>query len=122
MTLKQEKQKNARQKDFSAEKPKQQWVLNLYVAGKNQKAVTALKNITTICEDLLKGRYRIEVIDLLKHPLIARKKQILALPTLMRNAPLPVKKIIGDLSDTEKVLQGLNLFNKKMSKLPSVTA
>ena len=120
MTPKKEKQ--GRQKDFSAEKPKQQWVLHLYVAGKNQKAVTALKNITSICEELLKGKYRIEVIDLWKHPLIARKKQILALPTLVRNAPLPVKKIIGDLSDTEKVLQGLNLFNKNMSKLPSVTA
>jgi circadian clock protein KaiB len=122
MTPKKEKQKYGLQKDFSAEKPKQQWVLHLYVAGKNQKAVAALKNITTICEELLKGKYRIEVIDLLKHPLIARKRQILALPTLVRNAPLPVKKIIGDLSDTEKVLQGLNLFNKNTAKSSSVTA
>jgi circadian clock protein KaiB len=121
MIRRREKRKSEPQTDFSVEKPKQQWVLNLYVAGKNQKAVTALKNITTICEELLKGKYRIEVIDLWKHPLIARKRQILALPTLVRNAPLPVKKIIGDLSDTEKVLHGLNLFNKNMAKSSSVT-
>jgi circadian clock protein KaiB len=86
--------------------------LRLYVAGKTPKAVSALRNLTLICEEQLKGKYRVEVIDLLKHPQLARDNQILAVPTLVRKLPIPVRKIIGDLSDTDRVLVGLDLVNK----------
>jgi circadian clock protein KaiB len=81
----------------------------LYVAGQIPKAVTAFNNLKLICDDHLKGKYHIEVIDLLKNPQIARDDQILALPTLVRKAPLPVKNIIGDLSNTERVLVALGI-------------
>ena len=87
------------------------WVLRLYVAGETSKAVTALNNLRSICEEQLKGKYRIEVIDLLKNPRLARDNQILAVPTLVRKLPLPVRKIIGDLSNTERVLVGLDLID-----------
>jgi len=85
------------------------WVLRLYVAGQTPKALTALVNLKKICEEQLKGKYSIEVIDLLKNPKLANEDQIFALPTLVRKLPVPVRKIIGDLSDTERVLVGLNL-------------
>ncbi|HSH94529.1 MAG TPA: circadian clock KaiB family protein [Roseimicrobium sp.] len=85
------------------------WQLRLYVAGKTLKSVTALSNLKMICEEHLKGRYRIEVIDLLEKPQLSRGDQILAIPTLVRKLPVPVRKIIGDLSDTERVLVGLDL-------------
>jgi circadian clock protein KaiB len=86
------------------------WVLRLYIAGKAQKSVTAVSNLKLICEDQLKGRYQLEVIDLLKHPQLARDDQILALPTLVRKLPQPARNIIGDLSDTKRVLVGLDLI------------
>lgn len=86
------------------------WVLRLYVAGQTPKSVTALNNLKIICEEKLKGKYRIEVIDLLKNPQLARDNQILAIPTLVRKLPLPVRNIIGDLSNTESVLVGLDLI------------
>jgi len=85
------------------------WNLRLYVAGETLKAITALNNLKLICEEQLKGKYRIEVIDLLKNPQLARDEQILAIPTLVRKIPLPVRNIIGDLSNTERVLVGLDL-------------
>jgi circadian clock protein KaiB len=85
------------------------WILRLYVAGETLKAITALNNLKLICEEQLKGKYRIEVIDLLKNPQLARDEQILAIPTLVRKIPLPVRNIIGDLSNTERVLVGLDL-------------
>ena len=85
------------------------WVLHLYVAGQTPKAVTAFNNLKLICEEQLKGKYHIEVIDLLKNPQLARDDQILAIPTLVRKLPLPVRNIIGDLSNTERVLVGLDL-------------
>ena len=88
------------------------WVLRLYVAGQTAKAVTALNNLKLICEEQLKGKYHIEVIDLLKNPKLARDNQILAVPTLVRKLPLPVRNIIGDLSDTERVLVGLDLIER----------
>jgi len=81
----------------------------LYVAGQTPKAVTAFNNLKLICEEQLKGKYQIEVIDLLKNPQLARHDQILAVPTLVRKLPLPVRNIIGDLSNTEHVLVGLDL-------------
>jgi len=85
------------------------WVLRLYVAGQTPKALTAFANLKKICEKQLKGKYSIEIIDLLINPQLGSEDQILALPTLVRKLPVPVRKIIGDLSDTERVLVGLNL-------------
>jgi len=85
------------------------WVLRLYVAGQSPKSVTAFDNLKLICEDQLKGKYHIEVIDLLKNPKLARDNQILAIPTLVRKLPLPVRHIVGDLSNTERALVGLDL-------------
>ncbi|HEX3556037.1 MAG TPA: circadian clock KaiB family protein [Thermoanaerobaculia bacterium] len=83
--------------------------LRLYVAGQTPKSVTALSNLKKLCEEHLAGKYRIEVIDLLEHPQLARGDQILAIPTLVRRLPSPVRKIIGDLSNTERVLIGLDV-------------
>ncbi|MCW3095137.1 MAG: Circadian oscillation regulator KaiB [Chthonomonadaceae bacterium] len=83
--------------------------LRLYVAGKTAKSVNAFANLMTLCEEHLAGRYRIEVIDLLVDPQLAQGDQILAIPTLVRKLPEPIKKIIGDLSNTERTLVGLDL-------------
>lgn len=85
------------------------WNLRLYVAGQTPKSIAAFANLTKICEEHLKGKYRIEVIDLFQNPQLARGDQILAVPTLVRKLPVPVRKIIGDLSNTERVLVGLDL-------------
>ncbi|MDI6719594.1 MAG: circadian clock KaiB family protein [Methanomicrobiales archaeon] len=85
------------------------WVLRLYVAGQTPKSLAAFANLKKICEEHLAGRYRIEVVDLLEHPQLARGDQILAVPTLVRQLPPPLRKIIGDLSNTEKVLVGLDI-------------
>ncbi len=89
-----------------------QWVLRLFVAGQSLKSVAAIKNLNIICNEHLAGRYEIEVIDLLEHPHLASEHQILAVPTLLRILPSPVRKLIGDLSDTERTLVGLNLLPK----------
>jgi circadian clock protein KaiB len=83
--------------------------LRLYVAGQTPKAVRAFANLRTICDEHLAGRYKIEVIDLLEDPQLGRGDQILALPTLVRKLPTPIKRIIGDLSNVERVLVGLDL-------------
>ncbi len=83
--------------------------LRLYVAGKTPKSVTALSNLKKYCEEHLQGQYSIEVIDLLLHPQLAEGDQILAIPTLVKKVPEPVRKIIGDLSNKEKVLVGLDI-------------
>lgn len=88
---------------------KKAWELRLYIAGQTEKSVVALENLKNICETHLKGEYFIEVVDLLKQPQLARGDQIVATPTLVKKLPTPVKRIIGDLSDTERVLVGLNL-------------
>ncbi len=89
--------------------PSDSWDLRLYVAGQTPRAIAALNNLKRICEEHLAGLYRIEVIDLLKNPQLARGDQILAVPTLVRKLPEPVRKIIGDLSNEERVLVGLDL-------------
>lgn len=86
------------------------WVLRLYVAGQTPKALTAFANLKKICDEQLKGKYSIEVIDLMINPHLGSEYQILALPTLVRKLPVPVRKIIGDLSNTERVLIGLDLL------------
>ena len=85
------------------------WRLRLYVAGQTPKSITAFANLKKICEEHLEGQYRIEVIDLMVNPQLAKGDQILAVPTLVRKLPEPVKKIIGDLSNTERVLVGLDI-------------
>lgn len=85
------------------------WDLKLYIAGHTPRAITALQNLERICEEHLAGQYRIEVVDLLRNPQLARGDQILAVPALVRKLPEPVRKIIGDLSNTERVLVGLDL-------------
>ena len=86
------------------------WELKLYIAGKTEKSVTALRNLKKYCEEHLKGKYKIEVIDLLKKPQLAEGDQIFAVPTLVKKIPEPIRKIIGDLSNEEKVLVGLNII------------
>jgi len=88
------------------------WNLRLYVAGQTAKSLQAFANLKQICEEHLQGRYTIEVIDLVKQPQLAKGDQILALPTLVRKLPEPIRKIIGDLSNTERVLVGLDLRSK----------
>ena len=85
------------------------WDLRLYVAGHTPKSLTAFANLKKICEEHLAGKYCIEVIDLLKNPQLAKGDQIIAIPTLVRKLPEPLKKIIGDLADTERVLVGLDI-------------
>jgi circadian clock protein KaiB len=85
------------------------WELRLYVAGQTQKSATALSNLKKYCEEFLKGRYKIEVVDLIKNPQLAEGDQILAIPTLVRKVPEPIRKIIGDLSNQERVLVGLDI-------------
>ena len=85
------------------------WELRRYVAGKTAKSVAAFENLTRLCEEHLRGKYKIEVVDLLVHPQLAKGDQIVAIPTLVRKLPEPIRKIIGDLSDTDRVLVGLQL-------------
>ena len=85
------------------------WQLRLYVAGQTPKSLMAFRNLKKICEEHLKDEYRIEVIDLMEQPQLSKGDQILAIPTLVRQLPKPMRKIIGDLSDTQKVLIGLDL-------------
>lgn len=93
----------------ASSRPSRRWQMRLYVAGQTPKSLTAFANLKKICEEHLKGRYSIEVIDLLERPQLSRGDQILAIPTLVRKLPQPVRKIIGDLSDTDRVLVGLDL-------------
>ncbi len=86
-----------------------EWELRLYIAGKTPRAVKAFQNLECICEEHLAGDYHIEIIDLLKKPALAEGDQIVAVPTLVRRLPEPVRKIIGDLSNTERVLVGLDI-------------
>jgi circadian clock protein KaiB len=95
------------------EAPAEVWLLRLYVAGQTPKSLAAFANLKRICEEHLAGQYEIEVIDLLENPQLARGDQILAIPTLVRKLPPPVRKIIGDLSNTERVLVGLDVRPRK---------
>jgi circadian clock protein KaiB len=92
-----------------AKTKKDKYQLRLYVAGQTPKSIRAFANLKKICEEHLKSRYTIEVIDLLENPQLAKGDQILAIPTLVRKLPEPIRKIIGDLSNTQRVLVGLNI-------------
>src|SRR5688500_2167026 len=93
----------------------EKWELRLYVAGQTPKSILALKNINRYCQENLEGKYTIEVIDLLKNPQLAEGDQIFAIPTLVRKFPEPIRKIIGDLSNEERVLVGLNIRALKLA-------
>jgi circadian clock protein KaiB len=93
----------------SAAQDREVWELRLYVAGKTAKSVAACENLNRICEEYLPGRYRIEVVDLLVHPQLAKGDEIIAIPTLVRKLPEPIRKVIGDLSNKERALVGLQL-------------
>ena len=100
---------NGSQHPRDARQTKELFELRLYVAGQTAKSLTALANLKRICEQHMPNRYRVEVIDLVKHPQLAQGDQILAIPTLVRRVPEPLRKIIGDLSNTERVLVGLDI-------------
>jgi circadian clock protein KaiB len=95
--------------DPTVAEPQEMWYLRLYVAGQSPKSLRAFANLTTLCEEHLTGRYEIEVIDLVVDPSLARSDDIVAIPTLVRRLPEPLRRIIGDLSNTERVLVGLRL-------------
>jgi circadian clock protein KaiB len=99
----------ATKKKSAAAAGKPEWQLRLYVAGKTARSVAALENLKRVCETHLAGRYSIEIVDLLVNPKLAAGDQILAVPTLVRKFPEPMRKIIGDLSNEERVLVGLNV-------------
>jgi circadian clock protein KaiB len=88
------------------------YILRLYVAGQSLKSVNAIANIKKICEESLQGQYELEVIDLYQQPQLAQNEQIIAVPTLIRKLPLPLRRIIGDMSDTDRVLVGLDIRKK----------
>lgn len=90
----------------------EKWELRLYIAGQTPRSVAAFRNLKKVCEEYLAGRYEIEVIDLLVNPRLAKDHQIIAIPTLVRLLPDPVRKVIGDLSDVERTLVGLDLIRK----------
>jgi circadian clock protein KaiB len=91
----------------------EKWNLRLYTAGQSPKSLAALDNLKRVCEEHLPGRYSIEVVDLLKNPRLAKDDQIVAIPTLVRKLPEPLRRIVGDLSDTERTLVGLQLRERK---------
>lgn len=95
------------------EASEEKWSLRLYTAGQSPKSLSALENLKRVCEEHLAGRYTIEVVDLMKNPRLARDDQIVAIPTLVRKLPAPLRRLVGDLSNTERTLVGLQLRPKK---------
>lgn len=92
---------------------KKKYVLHLYIAGATPKSARAMVNIKKICEEHLKGRYELKVVDLYRQPVLAKGEQIIAAPTLLKKLPLPLRKFIGDMSNTEKILVGLDIKTRK---------
>jgi circadian clock protein KaiB len=91
---------------------REKYKLSLYIAGKTQKAERAIRNLKKICDDELPGQYTVEIIDLLEHPHLAGDEQIIAVPTLIKKLPSPLRTLVGDLSDTARVLVGLNIVRE----------
>lgn len=104
------------EKQIKASSPNNKYVLRLYIAGVTPKSTRAIMNVKKICEEHLKGRYELEVIDIYQQPTLAKGEQIIAAPTLLKKLPIPLRKFIGDMSDTEKILVGLDLRTKKSTK------
>jgi circadian clock protein KaiB len=105
--------KTAKTSIANAKSKPEMWNLKLYVAGQTPKSIAAFANLKKICDEHLKGQYTIEVIDLLENPKLAKGDQILAIPTLVRKLPQPLRKIIGDLSNKERVLVGLDIYPRE---------
>jgi circadian clock protein KaiB len=103
------KEQPGKTKPVASTPPEEVWLLRLYVAGQTPKSILAFANLKKICEEHLAGKYRIEIVDLIKNPTLAKGDQILAIPTVVRQLPPPVKKLIGDLANTERVLVGLDI-------------
>jgi circadian clock protein KaiB len=95
------------------EKVNEKYILKLYVTGATPNSVHSIQNIKKICEEYLENRYELEVIDIFQQPVLSRGEQIIAAPTLIKKLPLPLRKLIGDLSDTDRVLMGLNIKKKQ---------
>ncbi len=95
------------------DKPRGKYVLKLYITGATPRSTKAIMNIRDICEEHLKGRYELEIIDIFQNPVLAKGEQIIAAPTLIKKLPLPLRRFIGDMSDTERILIGLDLRPKK---------
>ena len=91
------------------------YILRLYISGASSRSAIALENLKKICEEYLKGRYELEVIDIFQHPVLAKDEQIIAAPTLIKKLPFPFRRIIGDMSDKDKVLMGLDLIKVSMT-------
>jgi circadian clock protein KaiB len=106
------KEKTPASNNVKKNKP-EMWNLRLYIAGQTPKSIAAFANLKQICEEHLKGKYTIEVVDLLENPKLAKGDQILAIPTLVRKLPPPIRKIIGDLSNTERVIVGLDMYPRE---------
>ncbi len=113
MTEKSKPKPKTKSKPPASRQAGEMWNLRLYVAGQTPKSVTAFSNLRKLCEEHLAGRYTIEVVDLIKNPQLAKGDQIIAIPTLVRRLPSPMRKIIGDLSNTVRVLVGLDLRPRK---------
>ena len=113
MKTKEIKSKTGRRQQNPAKAASNKWILRLYVAGTTPQSVRAIANIKKICDEYLKGRYDLEVIDLYLKPNLAKGEQIIAAPTLIKKLPLPLRRIIGDMSNTERVLVGLDLREVK---------
>jgi len=111
MKEKKTKVKSAREEfdETLADKSHNKYMLSLYITGSTSRSVLAISNLKKICEEYLEGKYELEVIDLYKNPLLAKEEQIIAAPTLIKKLPLPFRRIIGDMSNEEKVLLGLDL-------------
>jgi circadian clock protein KaiB len=101
------------EESLKAKQHSEMYVLRLYVTGMTPKSINAIENIRKICEENLKGRYELEVIDIYQQPEYAKKEEIIAAPTLIKKLPLPLRKFIGDMSNKEKILVGLDLVPKK---------
>lgn len=111
--MKKKTQKLARNGSNGSPPGDEQFSLRLYVAGQTPKSLTAFANLKRLCEEHLPGQYRIEVVDLVKNPHLAQADQIIALPTLVRRLPEPIKRLVGDLSNSERVILGMDIQNLK---------
>ncbi len=99
--------------ESAEQRKRQQYVLRLYISGMSPRSIKAIENIKKICEENLKGRYELEVIDIFQQPQYVKKEQLLAAPTLIKKLPLPLRTLIGDMSDKDRILVGLDLISKK---------
>lgn len=109
MAQKKSRSKQSRLESAGAGRPTERYVLRLYVTGATARSLRAIANIKAICEQYLKGRYDLEVVDIYRQPALLRRDQIVAVPTLIKELPVPLRLLVGDLSRTEQVLQGLDL-------------